>query len=310
MSGLIDGVAVGEPNVNPKFSADFSIMQGGGPAVLRAQQAADGLHHAGQRVPGLRQPRAGECDRAAQSGGRARSAAPTSTPRACSPRPRSPTRRTRRRRSSTPTASCRSRTWCSPATGSPTSSQSISVTYANTYGRFSVLDNLCSYSFAANGGVPGGPPVRARGRRRRRRSSAPATAFRRPPASPSSTTRRRAGPKEDRGSTPRSEPRRRAVPALARDGQGRGDGRGAHRHAAEPGAPHRRRRRGHSRHRQAAPRSGRVRDRPQRRHPAAELHLARLFRAQQRGRRLDQLAALLRGDERAAPRQLQPVPRL
>ena len=37
--------------------------------------------------------------------------------------------------------------------------QSISVTYANTYGRFSVLDNLCSYSMAANGGVAGGPPM-------------------------------------------------------------------------------------------------------------------------------------------------------
>src|SRR5205085_10834880 len=38
-------------------------------------------------------------------------------------------------------------------------SQSISVTYANAYGRFSVIDNLCAYSLAANAAVPGGPPV-------------------------------------------------------------------------------------------------------------------------------------------------------
>src|ERR1700730_14828888 len=29
---LIDGLAVGEPNVNPKFSSEFTIVQGGGPA--------------------------------------------------------------------------------------------------------------------------------------------------------------------------------------------------------------------------------------------------------------------------------------
>jgi hydroxybutyrate-dimer hydrolase len=38
-------------------------------------------------------------------------------------------------------------------------SQSISVTYANAYGRFSVGDHLCDYSFAANNNVAGGPPV-------------------------------------------------------------------------------------------------------------------------------------------------------
>jgi hydroxybutyrate-dimer hydrolase len=39
-------------------------------------------------------------------------------------------------------------------------SQSISVTYANAYGRFSVLDNLCNYSLGATpGGVPGPLPA-------------------------------------------------------------------------------------------------------------------------------------------------------
>ena len=160
--------------------------------VLRAQQAADRLHHAGQRVPGLRQPRARERHAPGSISRRARRAAPTSRPRACSPRRRSPIRRPRRRRSSTPTASCPSRTWCSRATGFANVSQSISVTYANTYGRFSVLDNLCSFSFAANGGVPGGPPValaaaeRGADLRHQQRHSADLRRSR------SSTTRRRA----------------------------------------------------------------------------------------------------------------------
>ena len=157
--GLIDGVAVGEPNVNPKFKQQVLDQAGRRAGILRAQQAADGLHHAGQRVSGMRQRSRRRTPSPGSIWRRARRAAPASRPRGCSPRRRSPIRRTRRRRSSTTTASCPSRTWCSRATGSPTCRKSISVTYANTYGRFSVLDNLCSYSFAANAGVPGGPPV-------------------------------------------------------------------------------------------------------------------------------------------------------
>jgi len=43
--------------------------------------------------------------------------------------------------------------------------QGIAVTYANSYGRFSVLDNLCGYSFAAStsSGVDAGNPVEAGG---------------------------------------------------------------------------------------------------------------------------------------------------
>jgi hydroxybutyrate-dimer hydrolase len=43
--------------------------------------------------------------------------------------------------------------------------QGIAVTYANSYGRFSVLDNLCGYSFAAttSSGVDVGDPVAAAG---------------------------------------------------------------------------------------------------------------------------------------------------
>lgn len=43
--------------------------------------------------------------------------------------------------------------------------QGIAVTYANSYGRFSVLDNLCGYSFAAttSSGVDVGDPIAASG---------------------------------------------------------------------------------------------------------------------------------------------------
>jgi hydroxybutyrate-dimer hydrolase len=43
--------------------------------------------------------------------------------------------------------------------------QGIAVTYANSYGRFSVLDNLCGYSFAAStsSGADAGDPVAATG---------------------------------------------------------------------------------------------------------------------------------------------------
>jgi hydroxybutyrate-dimer hydrolase len=43
--------------------------------------------------------------------------------------------------------------------------QGIAVTYANSYGRFSVVDNLCGYSFAAtiSSGVDAGDPVPAAG---------------------------------------------------------------------------------------------------------------------------------------------------
>ena len=107
--------------------------------------------------------------------------------------------------------------------------QSISVTYANTYGRFSVLDNLCSYSFAAAAFQAGrrsrSRPKRGEDLRHQQRHSADLRLALINNAAPG-------GPKEERGSTPEPESRRRALPALARHGQGRGDRRGAYRHAA------------------------------------------------------------------------------
>jgi hydroxybutyrate-dimer hydrolase len=55
---------------------------------------------------------------------------------------------------------------------------SIATTYSNTYGKFSVKDNLCGLSFA---GVDGGQPA-ALTAAQQRRCSVPATASRRPRA--------------------------------------------------------------------------------------------------------------------------------
>src|SRR5262249_12419005 len=79
--------------------------------------------------------------------------------------------------------------------------QSISVTYANTYGRFSVLDNLCNYSLAANAGVAGGPPVPLAAANE---AQIFGTSNGIPPTSGIALINNAApgGPKEDRGSTP------------------------------------------------------------------------------------------------------------
>ena len=99
--------------------------------------------------------------------------------------------------------------------------QSISVTYANTYGRFSVLDNLCAFSFAANGGVAGGPPVPLAAANEAQifgtSNGIPPTSRRRPDQQ-RRARRAEGGPRLD----PEPESRRRALPALARNGQGRG----------------------------------------------------------------------------------------
>jgi len=78
-------------------------------------------------------------------------------------------------------------------------SQSISVTYANAYGRFSVLDNLCAYSLAAAAAGAAPVPLAA---------TSEATIFGTsngiPPTSGLALINNAAtgGPKEDRGSTP------------------------------------------------------------------------------------------------------------
>jgi hydroxybutyrate-dimer hydrolase len=116
---LIDGLAVGEPNVNPKFSSRFTIVQGANPPfAAHSRPLIDyiTLVNCSRAAPISRPP----TPRRRSTSRRARRAAPASTPRDFSRRRPRPIRPPRRRRSSTTSASCRSRTWSSRATGSPT----------------------------------------------------------------------------------------------------------------------------------------------------------------------------------------------
>ena len=171
------------------------------------------------------------------------------------------------------------------------------------------LDNLCSYSFAANGGVAGGPVALGAGcgsadLRHQQRHSADLghrpdqqCGARRPQGGPRLDARTRTS--TARCACARSRPAgtsslARRLPARARRQAQRIDD-GVEDVLA----------------------TGKLR-----RVPAVfvtgrndgilppNFTLARLFRPQQRRRRLAQLAALLRGHQRASPRQLQPVPRL
>ena len=157
--GLIDGLAVGEPNVNPTVQGEFLDQAGRRAGVLRAQQAADGLHHAGQRVPELRKPCARERHRRPQFSRQSPARCADLKARVCSPRPTLPDQATEAQAIINAYGILPEQNLVQPGYSFANVAQSISVTYANTYGRFSVLDNLCSFSFAANGGVPGGPPV-------------------------------------------------------------------------------------------------------------------------------------------------------
>ena len=118
--GLIDGVAVGEPNVNPKFSPNFSIVQGESAAVhahsrplidyttlVNVFQGCADAAPANATAPLNLAPSAHAAPNLHAKG----LLTATTTRRPGAPR---------RRRSSTISASCPSRTWCSPATGSPT----------------------------------------------------------------------------------------------------------------------------------------------------------------------------------------------
>ncbi len=119
------------------------------------------------------------------------------------------------------------------------------MTYANAYGRFGVLDNLCAYSMAATAaGLPA--PLAATNE-----AQIFGTSNGIPPTSGISLINNAApgGPKEDRASTPAQNLEGALpAPALARDRQGRRHRRAVDRCAAAAGRAHRRWHRGHPRH--------------------------------------------------------------
>lgn len=145
---LIDGVAVGEPNVNPIFDPNFTINQQGRPPLAR---------HSRSLIDYVTIENVYE-------GCAAASYTPAQAPLNYAP---SPDRCTNLHAAgllqSADLASQAAEAQAilndygilpeqnfeQPAVWFNYAPQSIAVTYANAYGRFSVLDNLCGFSFAA-----------------------------------------------------------------------------------------------------------------------------------------------------------------
>jgi hydroxybutyrate-dimer hydrolase len=155
---LIDGLAVGEPNVNPKFSRRFTIVQQGHPPVsAHSRPLIDYIT--------LLNVFQGCADVAAANATAPLNLAPS--PQRCADlKAKGLLTKTTLAEQADEAQEIINRygilteqNLVQPGYWFANVSQAISVTYANTYGRFSVRDNLCRYSFAANGGVPGGPPV-------------------------------------------------------------------------------------------------------------------------------------------------------
>jgi len=151
---LIDGVAVGEPNVNPKFDRRFSIVQEGRPPVtahsrplmdyitlVNVFQGCADLAPANAAAPLNAAPSAQRCADLKTKG---LLTATTLSDQA-----------TEAQKIINDFGILPEQNLVQPGYWFAFVPQSISVTYANAYGRFSVLDNLCNYSFAATAaGVP------------------------------------------------------------------------------------------------------------------------------------------------------------
>ena len=152
---LIDGLAVGEPNVNPKFSSRFTIAQSGYPplaahsrplidyiTLVNVFQGCANLAPANAAAPLNLPPSPGRCASLHAKG----LLASTTTP----------DQATEAQKIINDFGILREQNLVQPGYWFANVSQSISVTYANAYGRFSVVDNLCNYSLGA---TPAGVPV-------------------------------------------------------------------------------------------------------------------------------------------------------
>jgi hydroxybutyrate-dimer hydrolase len=151
---LIDGLAVGEPNVNPKFSSSFTINQAGYPPLAAHSKPLIDYITLVNVFQG--------CANALSS----YSTAPLNL--AASPARCASLQSKGLLSSSTLDSQAAEaqaiinnygilleQNLVQPGYWFAYVSQSISVTYANAYGRFSVADNLCNYSFGATAaGVP------------------------------------------------------------------------------------------------------------------------------------------------------------
>jgi hydroxybutyrate-dimer hydrolase len=155
---LIDGVAVGEPNVNPRIGPGFSIVQAGRPplathsrplmdyiTLVNVFQGCANLAPGNATAP-LNQ--AGSPKRCADLKAKGLLTAITLDEQA-----------TEAQKVINDYGILPEQNLVQPGYWQFFVPQSIAVTYANAYGRFGVRDNLCGYSFAANGGLAGGRPV-------------------------------------------------------------------------------------------------------------------------------------------------------
>ena len=197
--GLIDGVAVGEPNVNPEFKSSFSIKQGSGPAFFAHSKPLMDyitLLNVFQGCASVGFPFADALNFAP-------------SPARCA------SLKTKGLLTSTTLVDqaneaqaiinaygiLSEQNQVQPGYWFANVPQAISMTYANTYGRFSVLDNLCSYSFAAGVSGTGAPPAALAALNE---AQIFGTSNGIPPTSGLALFNNAAagGPKEDRGSTP------------------------------------------------------------------------------------------------------------
>jgi hydroxybutyrate-dimer hydrolase len=152
---IIDGLAVGEPNVNPKFSSNFTIVQSGRPplaahsrvlidyiTLINVFQGCADVAPANSTAPLNLAPSAPRC---ADLHAKGLIAATTLADQA-----------TEAQKIINDFGILPEQNLVQPGYWFAYVSQAIAVTYANAYGRFSVLDNLCSYSFGGTtAGVPG-----------------------------------------------------------------------------------------------------------------------------------------------------------
>ena len=152
---LIDGLAVGEPNVNPRFNSSFVIVQSGHlPLAAHSRPLIDyitlvnvfqgcaDLAPANATAPLNLAPSAQRCADLHAKGLIAATALADQA--------------TEAQKIINDFGILPEQNLVQPGYWFAFVSQAIAVTYANTYGRFSVLDNLCNYSFGATtAGVPG-----------------------------------------------------------------------------------------------------------------------------------------------------------
>ena len=151
---LIDGLAVGEPNVNPKFSSKFTIVQGGGtPFAAHSRPVIDYVtlvnvfqgcaDLANPTAPFNFAPSAQRCTNLHAKGLLTSTTLPAQAAEA--------------QKIINDFGILPEQNIVQPVLWFAYVPQAIGVTYANAYGRFSVLNNLCNYSFAGTAGVVPAP---------------------------------------------------------------------------------------------------------------------------------------------------------